>query len=200
MKGNAEKEKVLKLVRNALLDKGSIPYPHLDMDADVYTPINDDPVMYFAETVANCGGKFIYCNGEDDLTDKLSSLMRYRNWENQITTYSKQLHAFLLAGGVNSTTKKDNEKVGISLCYSVCARSGAIIFTSNNAEENNMHKFPSIFIVIVFTSQIAVDMKTCLAQLSLAMPQNVTILRPSNLLREEIEELYVFTVENLSKK
>lgn len=200
MKGNAEKEKVLKLIRNALLDKGNVPYPLLDMDSEVYNLINDDPVMYFAENIANCGGKFIYCTSEDDLTSKLATLMRYRNWENQITSYSKQLHDFLLAGGVNTTTHKQNQQVGVSLCYSICARSGAIIFNSNNQEENNMTSFPSIFIVIAFTSQIATDMETALKQLSSSMPENITILRPSNLIKDEIKELYVFTVENLNQK
>ncbi len=59
MKGNSEKEKILKILRNSLLNKADIPYPNLNMELDVYNPIDDDPMMAFANNIAEFGGRFI---------------------------------------------------------------------------------------------------------------------------------------------
>jgi L-lactate dehydrogenase complex protein LldG len=198
MKGSSEKEKVLKLIRNSLLDKAEIPYPSLDMDIDIYTPLNDDPVMIFAENIVESGGKFIYCKNDDDLIDKLFSLIDYRNWLNHIVSYGDKLKEFLIAGGLHTNDIKDNEtEVGIILCHCIAARNGSIIITSNQTEKNELQKFPNILIIIAYTSQITIDIKYCLNQLSESMPQWITTINPSYLLKEEIKELYLFTVENL---
>ena len=198
MKGSSEKEKVLKLIRNSLLDKAEIPYPSLDMDLDFYAPLNDDPVMIFAENIVESGGKFIYCKNDDDLIDKLFSLIDYRNWLNHIVSYGDKLKEFLIAGGLHTNDIKDNEtEVGIILCHCIAARNGSIIITSNQAEKNELQKFPNILIIIAYTSQITIDIKYCLNQLSESMPQWITTINPSYLLKEEIKELYLFTVENL---
>lgn len=198
MKGNSEKEKVLKLVRNSLLDKAEVPYPQLDMDIDVYTPLNDDPVMVFAEHIVDNGGKFIYCKDEDDLINKLFSLIEYRNWANHIVSYGDKLKDFLISGGLHTNDKNNEEtEVGIMLCHCIAARNASIIITSNNSDKNKLQKFPNILIIIAFTSQITIDIKTCLNQLSEEMPQCITTINPGYLLKEEIKELYLFTVENL---
>jgi len=198
MKGSSEKEKVLKLVRNSLLDKAEVPYPQLDMDIDVYTPLNDDPVMIFAEHIVESGGKFIYCKDEDDLISKLFSLIEYRNWSNHIVSYGNKLKDFLIAGGLHTNDiNNDETEVGIILCHCIAARNASIIITSNKAEKNKLQKFPNILIIIAFTSQITIDIKTCLNQLSEEMPQYITTINPGYLLKEEIKELYLFTVENL---
>lgn len=198
MKGSSEKEKVLKLIRNSLLDKAEIPYPSLDMDLDFYAPLNDDPVMIFAENIVESGGKFIYCKNDDDLIDKLFSLIDYRNWLNHIVSYGDKLKEFLIAGGLHTNDIKDNEtEVGMILCHCIAARNGSIIITSNQAEKNELQKFPNILIIIAYTSQITIDIKYCLNQLSESMPQWITTINPSYLLKEEIKELYLFTVENL---
>lgn len=196
MKGNSEKEKILKILRNSLLDKADIPYPNLDMELDIYNPIDDDPVMVFAHNIVEFGGRFIYCKDEDDLINKLSSLIEYRKWENKIVSFGTNLKEFLLSKGLQTNNIKETNEVGISLCYSISAPSGAITITSN---QFSFTQFPNIFIIIAFTSQIATDIKSSLNQLTEDTPQNIIIINPSYLLKEEIKELYLFTVENLNQ-
>ncbi|HHT03941.1 MAG TPA: hypothetical protein GX005_06420 [Bacteroidales bacterium] len=197
MKGNSEKGKVLKLIRNSLLDKADIPYSNLDMDSNIYAPINDDPVMVFAESIVGNGGKFVYCKDEEDMINKLNSLIEYRNWSNKILSYGNALKDYLQANGIH-TNQMEEEKaeVGISLCHSACARNSLITVTSNQVD-NEFGKLPDILIVITFTSQIVTDLKTSLNQLTEDMPKFITTLNPNYLLKEEIKELYLFTVENI---
>ena len=197
MKGNSEKGKVLKLIRNSLLDKADIPYLNLDMESNIYAPINDDPVMVFAESIVGNGGKFVYCKDEEDMINKLNSLIEYRNWSNKILSYGNALKDYLQANGIH-TNQMEEEKaeVGISLCHSACARNSLITVTSNQVD-NEFGKLPDILIVITFTSQIVTDLKTSLNQLTEDMPKFITTLNPNYLLKEEIKELYLFTVENI---
>ncbi|MFA6806565.1 MAG: hypothetical protein WCR29_04015 [Bacteroidales bacterium] len=198
MKGNSEKGKVLKLIRNSLLEKADIPYSNLDMDANIYAPINDDPVMVFAESIVGNGGKFVYCKDEEDMINKLQSLIEYRNWSNQILSYSNVLQDFLITNGIHTKTiKKEKPEVGITLCHSVSARNSIITITSKQVDNNDFIKLPNILIVISFTSQIEKDLRTSLNQLSKEMPTFITTLNPNYLLKEEIKELYLFTVENI---
>lgn len=197
MKGNSEKGKVLKLVRNSLLDKADIPYSNIDMDSDIYDPITDDPVMVFAESIVANGGKFVYCKNEEDMINKLNSLIEYRNWSNKILSYGNALKDYLQANGIH-TNQMEEEKaeVGITLCHSASARNSLIIVTSNQVD-NEFSKLPNILIIIIFTSQIVTDLRTSLNQLSEDMPKFITTLNPNYLLKEEIKELYLFTVENI---
>jgi len=197
VKGNSEKGKVLKLIRNSLLDKADIPYSNIDMDSDIYAPINDDPVMIFAESIVGNGGKFVYCKDEEDMINKLNSLIEYRNWNNQIFSYGSGLKDFLKTNGIHTNQIKDkNPEVGISLCHSACSGNGLITITSNEVD-NDFSRLPNILIIIVFTSQILTDLRTSLNQLAQDMPKFITTLNPNYLLKEEIKELYLFTVENL---
>lgn len=198
MRGNSEKGAILKLLRNSVLDKADIPYPNIDMEADIYSPIDDDPLMIFAENIVQCGGKFIYCRNENDLINKLHSMIEYRNWGNDISVLGNNLKDFLGSNaikgndGFNGTTN-----VGIALCHSVSARNSLITITSNQIENSKFEAFPSIFIIIVFTSQIALDIATALKETSENTPNYIFTINPSYILKEEIKELYLFTVENL---
>ncbi|MDD2529718.1 MAG: hypothetical protein PHN41_00655 [Bacteroidales bacterium] len=197
IKGSSEKEAILKLLRNSILDKADFPYPNLDMEADVYVPVNDDPLMVFAENIVKSGGKFIYCKNEIDLIDKLNSMIEYREWENHISTLGDNLKEFLDKNSIVSKSGFDDTcKVGITLCHSVSARDSLITITSNQIDNSKLESFPSILIIIVFTSQIALDLSTALNQTSENSPKHIITLNPSYILREEIKELYLFTVEN----
>ena len=197
MKGNSEKGKVLKLIRNSLLDKADIPYLNLDMESNIYAPINDDPVMVFAESIVGNGGKFVYCKNEEDMINKLNSLIGYRNWTNQILSYGNSLKDFLITNGIHTNLIGEGKtEVGITLCHSVSSRNSLITITSNEVD-SDFSKLSNILIIIVFTSQILTDLKTSLNQLAEDMPKFITTLNPNYLLKEEIKELYLFTVENL---
>lgn len=198
MKGNSEKGKVLKRLRNSLLDKAEVSYSNLDVDSDIYTSFNDDPVMMFAENIVASGGKFIYCKDEEDMISKLVSLIEYRNWSNHIVSYGSNLKKFLQNKGLNThDIEGEKTEVGITLCHSASARNCLITITSNQFGNNELNRFPNILIIIVFTSQIAIDLKTSLNQLSEEIPKFITTINPNYLLKEEIKELYLFTVENL---
>lgn len=198
MRGNSEKGAILKLLRNSLIEKADIPYPNIDMEADVYSLINDDPLMVFAENIVQYGGKFVYCRNENDLINKLHSIIEYRNWGDDISILGNNLKEFLSSNGIKGNDGFDGQTdIGITLCHSVSVRNSLINITSNQIDNSKFEILPSILIIITFTSQIALDLATSLKQTSENIPRFIFTINPSYILKEEIKELYLFTVENL---
>lgn len=198
MKGSSDKGKILKLIRNSLLDKTDILYSNFDLDSDIYTSTKDDPVMVFAESIINNGGKFIYCKDEKDMLNRLSVLIQNRSWSSQIFSYGDTLNNFLKTNKIEAKQIGENRPVvGISLCNGISARNGLITITSREIKGAKYFKLPEVFVIIAFTSQIYMDLKTNLNLLTNDMPEFITTLNSNYLLREEIKELYVFTIENI---
>lgn len=74
-----DKEKLLKNIRNALIDKVENPFHDLDLDSSVYPPIEESPDIYFVRRFIEVGGKFVYCANELELSENLSDLLVNEN-------------------------------------------------------------------------------------------------------------------------
>ncbi|HML85536.1 MAG TPA: hypothetical protein PKE52_10280, partial [Bacteroidales bacterium] len=59
MDESTPKEKVLKKIRNALINKKDNPYSGLDLESPIYVINEEDPLVLFANTFTDKGGKFL---------------------------------------------------------------------------------------------------------------------------------------------
>ena len=64
MKDSSGKEKVLKLLRYALLEKDDECKANAVATSYGFVPLQDEPIMVFAEKFVRGKGKFIYCESE----------------------------------------------------------------------------------------------------------------------------------------
>ena len=94
MKVSSGKEKVLKLLRYALLEKEDECNGNVVASSCGYVPLNDDPIMVFAEKFVRGKGKFIYCENEEKFVDNLKNLIAYRKW-NKVVSFSQSLKTYL---------------------------------------------------------------------------------------------------------
>ncbi|MDP2422782.1 MAG: hypothetical protein Q8M23_00400, partial [Bacteroidales bacterium] len=76
MEESTAREKVMKRVRNALIQKGSNPFPDLDLDSPIFQELNEPLDITFAEEFTRLGGKFVYCENEEELYSTLSLLTK----------------------------------------------------------------------------------------------------------------------------
>ncbi|MFA5245629.1 MAG: hypothetical protein WC380_10035, partial [Pedobacter sp.] len=60
MKETTSKEKMLKKIRKALLEKRDNPYPNLE-DTPLYEEYNDHLDILFAEQLMAVAGNFVFC-------------------------------------------------------------------------------------------------------------------------------------------
>lgn len=195
MKNSSEKEKVLKLLRDALRETQSesslssvqLSYP--------YVLSEEHPIEVFAEKFAKGKGKFFFCADESELISKLKSLIEYRGWE-KVVSFSPSLQTYLGKCGIETFLNDEDTTVGIGLCQSLISKTGSIIITSSQGAGTYLRHFTPIMIIVAFDSQICTDFKQTLENLPETPPEWVLSIKSGELVEEEIRELYMFIIED----
>lgn len=164
MEESTSKEKVLKKIRDALIEKTDAPYPIIDMDGDIYPPLTEPLDVTFAEELVKVSGKFGYCESEDEFLAFLQAYILEKDWP-VIYCYDEQLQDLLKQGGIPFESDPDKfteMKLGITRCEYLIARLGTIMVSSNVSPGRRMNVFPEIHIVVAYSSQLVPDLKDAL--------------------------------------
>ncbi len=154
------KEKLLKKIRKALLEKRDNPYPNLE-DAPHYPPIEELPEVLFAEKFTAVSGQFVFCENEVQFIENLLELAEERKWR-KIYCWEPPLQEVLNEFGYPFfETDKDFEQaeVGFTLCEALIARNGTILLSNGNMAGRRLSIYPPVHIVLAYTSQLVVDLK-----------------------------------------
>ena len=154
------KEKLLKKIRKALLEKRDNPYPNLE-DVPLYPTEDDIPEVVFAEAFAAVSGQFVFCEDEIQFIESLLLLAEERNWR-KIYCWEPPLQEILkLYEYPYFETDKDFDQaqVGFTLCEALIARNGSILVSNANAGGRRLSIYPNVHIVLAYTSQLVMDIK-----------------------------------------
>ena len=154
------KEKMLKKIRKALLEKRDNPYPNLE-DTPLYEENSEYLEVVFAEQLTAVSGHFLYCEDEIQFIENLLQLAEDKNlrkiycWEpglqKLLSTYEYPFYS--------TDTDFLQAEVGITLCESLIARNGSIMVSNGNAAGRRLSIYPHIHIVLAYTSQLVLDLK-----------------------------------------
>ena len=191
MKDSSGKEKVLKLLRYALLEKDDECKANAVATSYGFVPLQDEPIMVFAEKFVRGKGKFIYCESEEKFVENLKNLIAYRKW-NKVVSYSPSLKTYLSNFGLQIGIDDEDTTVGIGLCHSLIARTGSIIISSAQGVGSHLKHFTPIMIVVAFESQVQNGYKDTLDKLPETPPEWILNIKAGELIEEEIRELYLF--------
>lgn len=159
MEESTSREKVLKKVRHALIYKTDNPFPKVDFDSPVYTPMNDTADVNFAQEFTRVGGVFIYCENESEVVSTLSALYAECEWHN-IYCLEPEFQYMLTQAGVPFDSGEDSLQqlsVGITGCEFLVARLGSIMVSSKTSRRLNV--YPEIHVVIAYVNQLVDDLK-----------------------------------------
>lgn len=154
------KEKLLKKIRKALLEKRDNPYPNLE-DLPHYPQSDESPEIMFAEEFTAAAGQFVFCEDEIQLIDNLLNLADQRKWR-KIYCWEPVLQEILLKYDYPFfETDKDFEQaeVGFTLCEALIARNGSILLSNAGMGGRRLSIYPPVHIVLAYTSQILTDLK-----------------------------------------
>ncbi|MBU2045596.1 MAG: lactate utilization protein [Bacteroidetes bacterium] len=154
------KEKFLKKIRKALLEKRDNPYPNLE-DLPLYPSTTELPEVIFAEEFTKVSGQFIYCEDEIQFIENILLLAEEKKWR-KIYCWEPELQELLNRYEYPYyATDKDFElaEVGLTLCEALIARNGSIMVTNANAAGIRLCIFPHCHVVIAYTSQLVMDLK-----------------------------------------
>lgn len=154
------KEKLLKKIRQALLEKRDNPYPNLE-SLPHYPPVPQDLDIMFAEEFMAISGQFAFCEDEVQFIETLLELAEQRNWR-KIYCWEPALQEVLARYEYPYfETDKDFEQaeVGFTLCEALIARNGSIMLSNANAAGRRLSIYPPVHIVLAYTSQLVPDLK-----------------------------------------
>jgi L-lactate dehydrogenase complex protein LldG len=154
------KEKLLKKIRKALLEKRDNPYPNVE-DLPHYPQAEELPELMFAEQFTAISGQFLFCEDEVQFIENLLELAEARKWH-KIYCWEPALQAVLDRFEYPYyATDKDFEEaeVGFTLCEALIARNGSILLSNGNMAGRRLSIYPPVHIVLAYTSQLVVDIK-----------------------------------------
>ena len=167
MEDSTSREKILKRVRDALIEKTEAPYPIIDQDSSVYKEITEPLDVTFAEALVKIAGKFVYCESEDEFTAILKSFILEKNWGVLFCQDSK-IHQLLKMGGIPYESNPEailQARIGITRCEYLIARLGTVMVSSRQSPGRRITVYPEIHLVVGYTSQLVPDLKQALSNI-----------------------------------
>lgn len=211
IRNTTAKEKMLKSIRQALLQKRDNPHPDFE-DSQLYKDEEEGLDITFAREFTNVSGKFVYCDGEIAVIENLIALVEELE-VSKIYAWEPSVQELLKTYGFPFlTTDRDfsSAEVGITTCEALIARNGSIMVSSANAGGRRLSIYPPVHIVFAQASQLVMDIRHALKAIQDKYGQNLpsmltTITGPSR--TADIEkmlvlgahgpkELYVFLIED----
>ena len=154
------KEKLLKKIRKALLEKRDNPYPNLE-DLPHYPPTEELLEIVFANEFTAVSGQFVFCEDEVQLIENLLNLADQHKWH-KIYCWEPALQDILTRFDFPYfETDKDFEQaeVGITLCEALVARNGSIMLSNSGMAGRRLSIYPPVHIVLAYSSQLVTDLK-----------------------------------------
>jgi len=164
MEESTAREKILKKVRDALIEKTEPPYPIVDQDSSVYREMTEPLDVTFAEELVRIAGKFVYCDSEDEFIGNLKSFILEKDW-GVLYCQDPKLHHILKVGGIPFEFHTDvilDAKIGITRCEYLIARLGTVMVSSRLSPGRRITVYPEIHLVLGYTSQLVPDLRQAL--------------------------------------
>ncbi len=165
MKESTSREKVLKNIRNALINKTENPYPYIDCESKVYNEQTDAPEIVFAQEFTKASGKFVFCENTNEFISNLQLLIEQNKWDN-IFCNDENLKKLFKTKKVTFTDEENDflsTDAGITACEYIISRLGSIMVSSRQIPGRRTVVYPPVHIVVSYMSQLVPDLKEALA-------------------------------------
>lgn len=212
MDETTSREKILKRIRNALIDKPSTVNEKIDWERRVFAEMPDPLDVNFARELTKVSGKFLYCENEDEFKKLAELLMQEKEWK-QIFCLDPEIQKLLNEAGISFTSDENqflSLNVGITRCEFLVARLGSVMVSSAQASGRRLNVFPEVHLVMAYSSQIVPDLKDALKGIKEkyqeSFPTVVSVItgpsRTADIEKTLVmgahgpKELYVFVIED----
>jgi L-lactate utilization protein LutB len=146
---------------------------------DVKVPIDEKFTINFKKN----GGKFLYCDTHEEVSETLSQIIQENDWQDQpFFLQSKTLAPFCDTEHIPYThVENDQSLVFFTSCEYLIAQNGAILVCENQLGEKKLNHIPENIIVYATTSQLVDSISDGLKQIKRiykeAIPANITTLK-----------------------
>ena len=171
-KGTTNKEQILALVRNALIEKSEAMFKDIDLRTDTWKPIleEDGNAITFVQRFKDLGGIFVYLENEAELGECLKQLAPQNGW-GTLWCPSETMQLLLKKYDVSHVgdmpDRSESPKIAsIIPCDYLIAQTGSIVVTDRHAGSRKAYTESDILLVMARTSQIVGGMKEAMHHLN----------------------------------
>jgi L-lactate dehydrogenase complex protein LldG len=213
MSDTTSREKILKKVRAALINKSRLEPGAIDFDSNIY-PESEEPLeLIFAQQFSDVGGNFVFCENDEDFIYNIGALTADENFgklwcaENEIQNLLKQANIPFLSSG----DELIQASTSITGCEFLIARTGSILISSKQLSGRRASVFPANHIVVAKTSQLLMHMKDALkavkAKYETGLPSMISVItgpsRSADIEKTLVQgahgpkEIYVFMIDDI---
>lgn len=153
---------------------------HQNQEASKFMPEKKLPIdEMFIENFKNNGGKFLYCEDENELQDTFRKILKENNWnENDVYVKNQQLlNRFKISKPKSNSSEAE---YFITTVEYLIANTGALLVNSDQIGEKKLYELPYNFVVVATTSQLLETIGEGLQLIKLkksAIPSNITTMK-----------------------
>ena len=163
-KTSKARENILSRIRKGLNEATvSMPFPEAEKEgaAKVFAKSGNAPEEAFAEAFIKLGGKFIFCDNEQEFMENINALYENRGWKELLCAEKRLLHLFH-NNKLNMVHVADPSISTADACITGCevlvARTGSIILSSRQYMGRTASVFYPIHIVVAYANQVVTDL------------------------------------------
>lgn len=159
------KEQILGKIRKALnMHSTEMPFPEVEKwDAkQAFESSNLSPDEQFAEHFIALGGKYVYCQSEQELLENIESLYQSRTWSKLFCANERLLkiaHNNKLDFILPSDNADESADACITDCEALIARTGSFLMSSRQDLGRVSSVFYPVHIVVAYKDDIVYDIE-----------------------------------------
>jgi len=145
---------------------------------DLNIPVDEKFTIHFKKN----GGKFIYCDSFDEVSEALKNIIEENHWEElPFFAMNPRLEEKFSKANLNFTDKAKDSDIFFTTCEHLVAQNGSILVCSNQLKEKKLSEVPDNVIVFATTSQlvdtIGEGLKTIKKKYKQGIPANITTIK-----------------------
>lgn len=165
-KTSKARENILRKIRQGI-EQSQLPMPFPEVDKEpldqVFLVGTQTPEELFAENFIQLGGKFVFCDNEQELFDSIHVLYDQRGWQQLLCAEPRLLQLFR-NNKLNFVQQADARAEGADACITGCellvARTGSILLSSRQFLGRTASVFFPVHLVVAYTSQVTDDIQS----------------------------------------
>jgi L-lactate dehydrogenase complex protein LldG len=163
-KTSKARENILARIRKGLgEDKLPMPYPDAEKNQNaIYAAPGASPEELFAETFIGLGGKFIFCDNEQELMATIGTMYENLGWK-QLLCADQRLQKIFKNNKIDFVLPADPALESADACITGCevlvARTGSVMLSSAQNMGRSAPVYYPTHIVFAFMDQVVFDIE-----------------------------------------
>ncbi len=163
-KTSKARENILGKIRKALSKEPlPMPFPEAEQDnSPIYADSGLSHEEAFAEAFIKLGGKFVFCDNEQQVLEQLTDLYDNRGWQ-QLYCAEPRLMQLFQNNKISVVEPVDinNDKADacITGCECLIARTGSVLLSSKQYMGRTATVFYPVHIIVAYTNQVVADVQ-----------------------------------------